>query len=114
MDYLDKYAEQLRRQNLGYTCEYCDSAAGHRVSCVLLNSPYASTVITGPDFDEQKYKPTDRVLSAETVQSIDDAVAAVAKYSRSGSPKMTKAIVPTEGDHIMLRGAYISWEGDKR
>jgi hypothetical protein len=105
MDNLDKYAEQLRRQNLGYTCQYCDSAAGHRVSCLLLSTP--PRVITGPDFNEQKYQPLN------PVETIEQAVDAVNKYYRKGSPRKVE-VVPNEGDHIMLRGAYISWEGDNR
>jgi hypothetical protein len=113
MDNLDLYALQAQRQNHGLTCEYCGFALGHKVTCFLLSTSPRELVLTGPNFDEQKYKPTDRVLSAETVQSIDDAVAAVAKYSRSGSPRKVE-LVPTKADHLRLRSLGVVWEGDKR
>ena len=101
MDYLDKYAEQLRRQNLGYLCEYCQSASGHRVSCFLLSG---TLTVTGPAFKEDKYR------TLNPADTIEEALDAVNKYYRKGSPKVTKAVVPSEADHIALHGLGVKWE----
>ena len=101
---MDAYEVQRLRQVHGLRCEYCSSLSGHTSKCYLLSAAPRELVLTGPDFDDTKYQP----LNPEA--TIEEAVAAVNKYYRKGSPKVTKAVVPSEADHIALHGLGVKWE----
>ena len=104
---MDAYEVQRLRQVHGLRCEYCSSLSGHTSKCYLLSAAPRELVLTGPDFDEQKYQ------TLNPVETIEQALESVEKYYRKGSPKV-RNFVPDEADHLRLRSLGVAWEGDNR